>query len=76
MPAVRDEEASAISNSNGGLIKDDVAPTQSLQEQCERVHGKVYAFLGREARTERLRSVQEQTRISLGVIGEALGRYT
>ncbi|KAK4983722.1 3'-phosphoadenosine 5'-phosphosulfate sulfotransferase [Elasticomyces elasticus] len=43
---------------------------------CERIHRRVYAFLEAEAPTEALRRVQEQTRTSLGVIAEALERYS
>jgi len=47
----------------------------SLPELCFRVHERVSAFLAQDAPTRRLRSVQEQTRISLDVIQEALRRY-
>ncbi|CAK4031423.1 FAD synthase [Lecanosticta acicola] len=75
------EEASATtptapSTVSNGPIREDVAPTQALPEQCARVHGKVYDLLKREPRTERIREVQRQTRISLRVLGDALQRYT
>jgi hypothetical protein len=46
-----------------------------LSEICARVRERVDAFLAEEPATEQLRSVQEQTRISLGVLDEALRRY-
>lgn len=46
-----------------------------LAELCSRVHGRVSAFLAQEAPSGRLKGVQKQTRISLGVIQDALRRY-
>src|SRR5262249_4866927 len=45
-----------------------------LSELCSRVHERMTAFLTREVQSRRLRSVQEQTKISLRVIQEALRR--
>lgn len=47
----------------------------SLPEVCARVHARVEAFLAAEPATERLRHVQEQSRLSLNILGEALERY-
>ena len=47
----------------------------TFPEVCARVHGKVEAFLNKEAKDQRVRAVQEQTRTSLNVIGEALRKY-
>jgi FAD synthetase len=47
----------------------------SFAEVCEKVHGKVDAFLDAEPKTERVRAVQAQTRRSLNVIEQALRRY-
>ena len=49
--------------------------SRSLAEVCEKVHGKVEAFLNAEPKTERVRAAQAQTRRSLNVIEEALRRY-
>ncbi|EME40961.1 hypothetical protein DOTSEDRAFT_157982 [Dothistroma septosporum NZE10] len=57
-------------------LKKEIKPTQSLAEQCERIHKRVYELLGRQPTTDRIKEVQKQTRISLGVIGEALERYS
>ena len=66
---------------NGGAQKPSppspLLPTQRLplSELCSRVHERMTAFLTREVQSRRLRSVQEQTKISLRVIQEALRRY-
>lgn len=76
MPTARsDEEASAkiTSSLDNGV---EHGATKSLAEQCERVHKRVWELLKREPGTSRVREVQRQTRISLGVIGEALERYS
>ena len=46
-----------------------------LPEVCAQIHKRVHDFLAEDPVTERVRSVQEQTRTSLSVISEALGRY-
>ncbi|MCJ1362593.1 replication factor A protein 2 [Acarospora aff. strigata] len=48
----------------------------TLQSVCAELHARVSAFLAEDPVDNRLRSVQEQTRTSLGVISEALNRYT
>lgn len=48
---------------------------QALLELCAKVHAKVDAFLKREPKTERLRSVQEQSKLSLSILEETLERY-
>lgn len=79
MPARSDEEASAKAAAAPlhpqHNIKDEVVETQSLSEQCERVHRRVCDLLERPPGSERVRQVQQQTRISLGVIGQALEKY-
>lgn len=76
MPAARtDESAKAAPLHPDRSLKDEVAETQSLAEQCERVHKRVCELLERPPGSERVRQVQQQTRISLGVIGEALEKY-
>ena len=47
----------------------------SLPEVCERIHGRVEAFLSAEPKSERVRAAQAQTRRSLNVIEEALRKY-
>lgn len=47
----------------------------SLPDLCARIHRKVHVFLATPPRDEQMRSVQEQTKVSLGVIEDALKRY-
>lgn len=56
-------------------VKIDVGRTESLAEECKRVHERVHAFLARAPRTKRVEQAQRQTRESLEIIGEALQRY-
>lgn len=50
-------------------LEPDLAPL------CAKVHARITAFLDAEPATDRLRKVQEQTRLSLKIIDEALDRY-
>ncbi|GIZ41839.1 hypothetical protein CKM354_000512900 [Cercospora kikuchii] len=54
--------------------KDDVY--QDLAEACRNVHDRVYEFLERKPRSERIEQVQRMTRESLGVIEEALEKFS
>lgn len=47
-----------------------------LLQLCRDVNDRVELFLAQDAKSSRLRNVQEQTRIALGVIREALQKYT
>ncbi|KAM0717090.1 hypothetical protein Q7P37_006942 [Cladosporium fusiforme] len=47
----------------------------SLPAVCAQVHQRLGAFLASEPRNQRLRGVQEQSRLSLRIIEEALDRY-
>ena len=49
---------------------------ESLQDVCKRLHDKVEAFLAAEAKTNRQRETQEQTKVAQGVIRKALEDYT
>lgn len=42
---------------------------------CARIHDRVAAFLDEQTASERLKSLQQQTRISLDVIEKALDKY-
>lgn len=82
MPGVSsDEKASAKAAAAAAPLhadrnlKDEVVETQLLSEQCERVHKRVCELLEKQPGSEGVRQVQQQTRISLGVIGEALEKY-
>lgn len=79
------DEAHLGDNANGTrpvtetpLFPDSLFPEEQLPlgDLCERVHGRVMKFLETKGGNENIRSAQDQTRISLGVIGEALERYT
>ncbi|KAK5165177.1 3'-phosphoadenosine 5'-phosphosulfate sulfotransferase [Saxophila tyrrhenica] len=51
-------------------------PPLPLPELCAQIHDRVHAFLNAEPKDDRVRAVQRQSRISLGVIEEALKRYS
>ena len=44
-------------------------------EQCARIHDRIDAFLGAKDVSDRVKSVQEQTRTALDVIEKALDQY-
>ncbi|KXL43576.1 hypothetical protein M433DRAFT_105951 [Acidomyces richmondensis BFW] len=48
----------------------------TLPELCAKIHAKVDAFLKRETKIERLRSVQRQSKLSLNILEESLERYS
>jgi FAD synthetase len=59
---------------------DDNAPVinghdDSIRPICAALAARVKTFLETEAETPLLKAVQEQTRVSLGVISETLERY-
>jgi FAD synthetase len=54
------------------LVSDTPLP---FHELCARIHDRIAAFLDAKDVPERVKSVQEQTRVALGVIEEALARY-
>lgn len=51
------------------------ASTSSLEATCEDIHCRVSAFLDRPPDSDLTRKVQEQTRISIGVIEKALNEH-
>ncbi len=63
------------SDSHGNTATITQDPPQALPELCAQVHQRLEAFLRAEPATERLRQVQEQSRLSLKVLEEALERY-
>lgn len=54
------------------LVSDTPLPFHDL---CARIHDRISAFLDAKNVPERVRSVQEQTRVAVGVIDQALARY-
>jgi len=67
-----------------GVSSDEAGRTETIAPDhepdlaalCVKVHARIAAFLDADASTERLKRVQEQTRLSLKIIGEALERYS
>lgn len=67
-----------------GVRSDHAGRTETIAQDdepdfaalCARVHARISAFLDADAGNESLRRVQDQTRLSLKVIDEALERYT
>jgi FAD synthetase len=53
----------------------DAAARRSFPEICDELRRKVAALLGKQTDDEGLRNVQNQVRISMRVITEALERY-
>ena len=64
------------SDSHGNTATITQEPPQALPELCARVHHRLQEFLSNEAKTERLRAVQEQSKSALKILDEALQRYT
>ncbi|EMC91544.1 hypothetical protein BAUCODRAFT_27841 [Baudoinia panamericana UAMH 10762] len=64
------------SDQNGNTVTIAQDPPEALPQLCARVHQRVEAFLNAEPATERLRHVQDQSRLSLKVLEEALERYS
>lgn len=54
------------------LVSDTPLP---FHELCARIHDRIAAFLDAKDVSERVKSVQSQTHLALGVIDEALTRY-
>jgi len=66
-----------------GIRSDGTGRTETIAQDnepdlsalCSKVHARLAAFLNAEPSTERLRKVQEQTRLSLKICDEALDRF-
>lgn len=54
------------------LVSDTPLPFHQL---CARIHDRVAAFLDAKDVSERVKSVQQQTRASLDIIDQALAQY-
>lgn len=70
------ESLLGIRSDNQGRTE-TIAPghEEHLPTLCAKVHARVAAFLDAQASTDGLRKVQEQTRLSLKILEEALERY-
>jgi hypothetical protein len=78
-------DAHAVSQANGVDI--DSLPVLSskpllpagdipLVDLCRNINDRISLFLAEDAPTDRLRKLQEQTKVALGVIREALDKYS
>lgn len=66
----------AMNNSVLGFEEPLVTDTpRPFPEQCARIHERIDAFLGTEDVSDRVKSVQEQTRHALDIIEKALDQY-
>lgn len=54
------------------IVECDSTPLRTL---CIRLNAQITTFLYEDAKTERLKATQAQTRLSLQIIQEALDRY-
>lgn len=66
-------EGDAPPETNDSLYR--IESNGRFQQVCADLDGKITAFLGTTTDDTVLRGVQEQTRISVGVVEEALKRY-
>ncbi|KAJ6259279.1 hypothetical protein Dda_6178 [Drechslerella dactyloides] len=71
----RSQNSTDMTTLDGTATSPDDRQEHDLPAVCRRINAKLAAFLARPAATERLRSVQEHTRISLFVIARALEVY-
>ncbi|KAI9751223.1 MAG: hypothetical protein M4579_006155 [Chaenotheca gracillima] len=60
----------------GVLDGDFTSNVDALRHTCAELYARISAFLQTKSEDERTRSTQEQTRKSIGVIQEALNRYS
>ncbi|KAI5928294.1 hypothetical protein F4810DRAFT_647830 [Camillea tinctor] len=80
MIQVQNEQAVTASQTkpalNGYHTKPSNSTPRSLYDVCRELREKVDAFLAEEPETSLLRNVQAQVRVSMGVVEEALSRYS
>ncbi|EXF80877.1 phosphoadenosine phosphosulfate reductase [Colletotrichum fioriniae PJ7] len=69
------EHAAAAANGYPAKPHSSESP-RSFQEVCHDIKEKVDAFLADDQKTDVLRNVQKQLRASMGVVDEALARYS
>ncbi|KAJ3952097.1 3'-phosphoadenosine 5'-phosphosulfate sulfotransferase [Colletotrichum tropicale] len=69
---------SAAPAANGYPAKPHLSesPPRSFHDVCVELRDKVDAFLAEDPKTDVLRNVQEQLRVSMGVVDEALATYS
>ncbi|KAF6828750.1 FAD synthetase [Colletotrichum plurivorum] len=73
-----DQVVTEASGTNGYPAKPHLSesPPRSFHDVCVELREKVDAFLAEEPKSELLRNMQEQLRVSMGVVDEALERYS
>lgn len=71
-------QANGVDIDSSPLASKPLLPTGevALPNLCRDINEKISLFLAEDAPTERLRNLQEQTKVALGVIREALDRYS
>ncbi|GKT52270.1 uncharacterized protein ColSpa_12451 [Colletotrichum spaethianum] len=69
------EHAAAASNGYPAKPHSSEPTPRSFHDVCDELRHRVDAFLAEEQKTEVLRNVQAQLRVSMGVVEEALARY-
>lgn len=70
-------------SSLAGVSSDEFGNTSTISQSdppslpiiCAQVHDRLETFLASKPKTERIRAVQEQSRLSLRIIEEALEKY-
>ncbi len=70
---VHDVDVDALPIGSSPLLPSD---SITLLDLCQTINDRVALFLALDAPSARLRKVQEQTKIALGVIREALDKYS
>ncbi|KAK1625752.1 phosphoadenosine phosphosulfate reductase [Colletotrichum phormii] len=70
------EHAAAAANGYPAKPHSSKPSPRSFQEVCHELKDKVDAFLADDQKTDILRNVQKQLRASMGVVDEALARYS
>ncbi|KAK1722837.1 phosphoadenosine phosphosulfate reductase [Colletotrichum acutatum] len=70
------EHAAAAANGYPAKPHSSESFPRSFQEVCHELKDKVDAFLADDQKTDVLRNVQKQLRASMGVVDEALARYS
>ncbi|KXH41171.1 phosphoadenosine phosphosulfate reductase [Colletotrichum simmondsii] len=70
------EHAAAAANGYPAKPHSSESSPRSFQEVCYELKDKVDAFLADDQKTDVLRNVQKQLRASMGVVDEALARYS
>ncbi|KAI3555215.1 phosphoadenosine phosphosulfate reductase [Colletotrichum abscissum] len=70
------EHTAAAANGYPAKPHSSESSPRSFQEVCQELKDKVDAFLADDQKTDVLRNVQKQLRASMGVVDEALARYS